>query len=62
LEKHHPELNIKGFPFKADTQEEEDRVFGEMCKWAEGLKEELGKWPAINSSENMSSENKEESE
>jgi hypothetical protein len=64
LEKHHPELNIKGFPFKADTQEEEDRVFSELCKWAEGLKEELGKWATSKEEVTLpgASDNKEESE
>jgi ParB/RepB/Spo0J family partition protein len=64
LEKHHPELNIKGFPFKADTQEEEDRVFSELCKWAEGLKEELGKGATSKEEVTLpgASDNKEESE
>jgi len=53
LKKHHDELNIQGFKYKADTKAEEDRVLNEMQKWIEGLSGELQKWKtgSVNSKE-----------
>jgi hypothetical protein len=39
LQKHNPELKIQGFAYKADTKEEEERVFAELQKWVESLSE-----------------------
>jgi len=44
LKKHHDELNIQGFRYRADSKVEEERVLKEMRKWAEGLKAESEKW------------------